>query len=307
MKLSAKAWWSILVTTLKNLIKKDFFNNSASVAYYTVFSLPGITMVTIIMARSFLGKDEQAKGTLLNSLTWLMGNNSSKELEHLLYNPAAISQSTFMTILGVVITLWAATTVIVVIKESLNEIWQVRPKPKNALKGFIMNRFVSLQFVASIGFILIVSLSKDALLSVLKDQVDDVLKDQLLYLTAGLEFIFSIGLEVIVFAAIFKILPDVDIKWKNVWLGAVITTIIFTSSKNLITFYIDHSKFNDAYGGAGSLVGMLAWSYFSAMIVFFGAQFTESYNRYIGRAIGPSKNAVAIKVVEMDSKDLDPS
>ena len=306
MKLSAKQWWSILVTTLKNLLKKDLLNNSAAVAYYSIFSLPGITMVTILITRSFLGEDEEAKSQLLDSLTWLMGNTSSKELEHLLYNPASISQSLFMTILGGMITLWAATTVVVVIKESLNEIWQVRPKPKNALKSYIINRFVSLQFVVSIGFIFIVSLSKDALLTVLKDQVDDVLNDQLLYLTAGLEFIFSIGLEVIVFAAIFKILPDINIKWKDVWLGAVITTIIFTLSKNLITLYIDHSKFNDAYGGAGSLVGMLSWTYFSAMILFFGAQFTMVYNRFIDRDIGPNKNAVAIKVVEINGKDQSP-
>jgi membrane protein len=301
MKLSAKAWWEIFVETLKNLIKKNFLINCASVSFYTIFSLPGITIITIMIVNGFLGEDELEKSELLNQLTWLLGDASYQEIEHMLYNPASTNKSQFMKILGAIIAIGAATTVVIVIKESLNELWQVRSKPKKVLKHFLIDRFISLQFLTSIGLIFIVTLSMDNLLTVLKIEVDILLNDNFLYLTNVLKLIFSTGIELIVFAAIFKILPDVEIKWKDVWIGALLTTIIFALSKNLITIYIDHSKYNEAYGAAGSLVGMLSWVYFSAMILFFGAQFTVAYNHYIGRVIGPNKNAVAIKEVEISS------
>jgi membrane protein len=206
--------------------------------------------------------------------------------------------------LGPIILIVSTTTVFISLKESLNKIWQVKAKPKKVVLKFFIDRLISLEFVASIGFIIIVSLTMDTMVAMLKVTMYGYMKSYSIYVVLVLNSIFSIAVSVLVFASIYKVLPDVEITWKEVWLGAIVTTVLFTIGKYLMAYYLETNNFDNAYGAAGSLVAMLAWVYFSVIILFLGAQFTFVYTKHQGKKIKPNKYAVAIEIVEVAKNEI---
>ena len=207
-----------------------------------------------------------------------------------------------MKIVGSAVLLFSATTVLISLQDSLNKVWHIKPKPKKMILNFVLNRLISLAFVASLGFIILVSLTMDTLIALFKVAISTHLGIFSTYVILVVNFAFAEIVAVLVFASIYKWLPDIKIKWKDVWVGAIVTTIFFTTGKNLIAYYLSTTNFNDAYGAAGSLVATLAWIYYSMLILFFGAQFTFFYAKYTGRKILPGKDAIVVELSEVKNE-----
>jgi membrane protein len=229
-----------------------------------------------------------------------MGSNSAEQVE-MLMSKAFFSEDSFvMKIVGIATLLISATTVFASLQDSINIFWNIRPKPKKEIIKFLLTRLLSLAMVASIGFLLLVSLMADTLMAIFKDALSYLIADSSYYLIWIINASVSLVIVTLVFALIFKVLPDAQVKWKHVWTGAIVTTVLFVIGKYLIGFYLSSSDLGDAYGAAGSLVALLSWVYYSVVILLFGAQFTFTYNQLKGRDILPNDGAVAIVIEEID-------
>lgn len=291
--------WKILLKTLKGFVRGNSFQNSAAIAFYTIFSLPGIAIISVVTASSFFYDDKEVQKEILKQVTLLIGENSADQVEQVMNSTFLSYESLMMKIIGAIVLLISTTTVFVSLQESLNSIWEVKSKPKKIIIKMIINRLLSLAMVAAIGFLVLVSLTMDTLLAMLKSVLAMKLSDHSFYIIIAINFTFSILISLLVFASIYKVLPDVNIQWKDVWAGAIFTTILFTAGKYLIAYYLTDNRLTDAYGAAGSLVALLAWVYYSILILLFGAQFTCVYSRRKGRRIKPSRGAVSIEIVEV--------
>jgi membrane protein len=294
-----KNMWKILIDSFKKFIDENSFQDAAAIAFYTIFSFPGIAIISVTIASGFFYEHEQVKNELLKQMTLLMGQSSEKYIKIMLNASLFSGESLFMKVIGSALLLISTTTVFISLQESLNKIWNIKPKPKRFILKLIANRVLSFSFVASTGLVLLVSLMMDTMIALFKVSILDYFADISIYIVTMINFVFSEAIAVLVFASIYKVLPDVRIQWKDVWVGATVTTILFTVGKTLIAYYLRSADFNSAYGAAGSLVAMLAWVYYSMLILFFGAQFTFVYTNNMGRKILPGKDAVEVKVVEV--------
>jgi len=303
MEITKKHWLGILVASVKKFSDENTIRDCAAIAFYTIFSLPGIAIISVMIASSFFYEHEQVKNELLKDITLLMGKSSEKQINQIISSPILSNESLLMKILGPIILIVSTTTVFISMQESLNKIWKVKAKPKKVVLKFFIDRLISLEFVASLGFIIIVSLTMDTMAAMLKVAMSDYIKNYSIYIVLVLNSIFSIAVSILVFASIYKVLPDLEIKWKDVWLGAIVTTVLFTIGKYLIAYYLDTNNFDNAYGAAGSLVAMLFWVYFTVIILLLGAQFTAVYAQHQGKKIKPNKYAVAIEIVEVAKKE----
>lgn len=285
--------------SLKKFIDDNSFQDGAAIAFYTIFSLPGIAIISVLIASSFYFEHEDVKNELLKQVTLLMGESGASQIELILNASFFSGESLVVKILGTIVLIFSATTVLISLQESLNNIWHIRPKPKKKLLKFVLNRLLSLAFVASIGFIILVSLAFDTMIAVFKVSIIDYIGTLSTYVIQVINFIFAESIAFLIFASIYKILPAIKIEWKDVWVGALMTTIFFTIGKFLISYYLSTTNFKDAYGAAASLVAMLAWVYYSNLTLFLGAQFTYIHAKEKGRLIMPGKNAVELKEVEV--------
>ncbi len=303
MHSSLKKWWEIVLDTFKKFFEEKTFQYSAAIAYFTIFSLPGIAIISVMVASSFFYEDEQVRNELLKQISLLAGQSSADQVESLMSRTFLSSESWIMKIVGSVVIIISTTTVFITLQDSLNAIWKIKPKPKKMILKFVLNRLLSLAMVASIGFMILVSLTLDTFIALLRHIISGHLAGMSFYVIYAINIALNIGVIVLVFASIYKVLPDVKIRWKDVWLGAIVTTILFVAGKYLIAYYLGNADFNDAYGATGSLVALLAWVYYSVLILFFGANFTYVYLQHSGKHIAPSKGAVGIKMIEIEKED----
>jgi len=281
----------LIKETFKNWSDDKASRLAAALAYYTVFSLPPLLIIVIAIAGTFLG-EEAARGEVVMQLQSLIGVEGAKAIEAVISgasNSGAVS-SLSASFISVIILLFGATAVVAQLQDALNTIWGVVPKPGNMIKVFIFQRLLSFGMILGVVFMLLVSLIMSAALGILSKYLGG--------LFPGLEVIwalidFTISLSVIsaLFALMFKYLPDVKIKWSDVLIGAVITAFLFNIGKYLIGLYLAKSAFNSTYGAAGSLVVLLAWIYYSAQILFVGAEFTQVFARRNGKHIEPKAYA----------------
>lgn len=302
MKASLKNIWKLIKSSFSSFGENNPLQHSAAIAYYTIFSLPGMALIAVMVASSFYER-EMVREELLNQASLLMGKFSANQIEELMSKALLSGESFVMKLVGIVTLLVSATTVFVSLQESFNNIWRVRPKPKRGVIKFLFNRLISLAMVASIGFLLLVSLTADTLIAIFKDVISDYLAETSYYIIWFLNTGLSVVIITFIFALLFKILPDAQIKWRHVWVGSIVTTILFILGKYLIGFYLSSSNVLDVYGAAGSLVALLAWVYYSVLIVLYGAQFTVSYNEFKGEIVLPNDEAVQIKVQEIEEED----
>jgi membrane protein len=215
-------------------------------------------------------------------------------------NASLDSTGTFAKIVGVLTLAVSATAIFLSLQTSLNKIWGIKPKPQRGWLKWIINRLISLAMVISLGFVFLVSLHVDTVLVVFQDLIARFMKDVTLYVVTGINIIISLAFIAFIFGMIFKVLPDAMIRWRDVWVGAIITAILFTGGKYLIGLYLGNSSFNSAYGAAGSLVIILVWVYYSTLILLFGAELTSVYAKERGSEIQPYSNAVKIQIVEVE-------
>jgi membrane protein len=259
-----------------------------------------VLLITISIGATFYEHNVVRDG-LTQQIGQLIGESSAKEIEKILMNASMEGdRSVVARIVGIAALIISGTTVFMSLQLSINKVWSVRAKPKRGLLKYVVDRLLSLAMIISIGFILLVSLVIETLIVFLRDFLEGKLGGLSVYLFSGMSILLSVLIVSIIFGLMFMILPDAKIKWRDVWVGSLITGILFSLGKYLIGFYLGTSSLNTAYGAAGSLVIILLWVYYSAIIFLYGAKLTYAYTEVYHRKIVPNPNAVRVETVEME-------
>jgi len=272
----------------------NVFKHSAAVSFYTLFSLAPISIIVVTIIGFFFGKD-QASRQFEAQITQLVGP-ASAEVVRVTAQASQISErSRFATSVGIILLLVGATTVFGQIQDSLNDIWRVKAKPtRSSWLIILIRRLVSFAMVLTIGFLLLVSL----VISTLIESVRELFTPGLSISPVLLQTVnVAIGFVVItlLFALLFKFLPDVKLRWSDVWIGATLTSLLFSGGRYLIALYLGHSTVASIYGTAGSLVALLIWIYYSCAIFFYGVEFTRVYRSTHGFEVEPKSTAVRVR------------
>jgi membrane protein len=262
----------------------------AALAYYTIFSIGPLLLIAVAMAGLFLGQ-EAARGQISGELGKFFGPEMAKSLEEMIEAAAKPKTGRLATIVGILTLMLGASGVFGQLKDALNTIWNVEKKPVSGIVNFIKTRFLSMAMVLGIGFLLLVSLVFDAAVSALGPWLERLIGGEALI--QFLSVVLSFAISVVLFAAIFRILPDLKIAWHDVWLGAVFTSLLFALGKWGLGVYLGKAAVGSTYGAAGSLVILLVWVYWSAQILFFGAEFTQVYARTLGTLRGDTSKREA--------------
>ena len=284
---------SLLKTTLFEWLDDQAPTLGAALAYYTVFSLAPLLVITIAIAGLVFG-GEAAQGQIFDQLRGLVGDASSKAMEQIVQSASAEPKAGVVaTVIGFVTLLFGASGVFGQLQASLNIIWGVQPKPGRGILGIIRDRILSFGFILVVGFLLLVSLLLTAAIAFVGQQFEAMIPgmEALIQLVNS---ILSLVVITLLFAMMFKILPDANIRWRDVWIGAFITALLFTLGKLALGFYLGRSGVASSYGAAGSLIVLLLWVYYSSQIVFFGAELTQVYANRYGAQVTPSNNAIAV-------------
>ncbi|MDZ7773516.1 MAG: YihY/virulence factor BrkB family protein [Balneolaceae bacterium] len=285
------SYWKILKETALEFWNDDPWTWSASIAFYVIFSLPAIIIITMSVAGS-LYDDAAVRQSLLDQAGRLLGPESAGTIQSILANAGAYGGSLAAELAGIAILLFSATTVIVTLQHTLNTLWGIRLRPDTNLFKYVVDRLLSLAMVIGMGFLLLVSLLLDTFLALFRELVVEWLSGASWILLSGVNQALSLGVIALIFAVTFRVLPDAEVAWRDVWTGAFLTALLFSAGKFLIGFYLGNSVFGSIYGAAGSLVVMLVWIYYSAVIVLVGAEFTYVYARARGRPIRPDSKAM---------------
>lgn len=273
---------------------------SASLAYYTVFSLGPLLIVIIFLTSIFLGR-EAVEGSIYAQIQGFVGDDAAKQIQDIIKNASITGKGTVAAIIGIVTLLIGATSVFGEIQDSVNDIWGLKPKPKQGWLKLIKNRLLSFGIIGSLGFLLLVSLAITAVVEALGKRLEAAFPNVTVVVFYITNLVLTLGVTTLLFAVIFKVLPDARIKWKDVWAGAISTSILFMIGKFAISFYISKSDVGSTYGAAGSLVILLVWIYYSSIILYFGAVFTKAYAKKYGSSIKPNEYAVTTKKVEVET------
>ena len=265
---------------------------AASLAYYTVFSIAPLLLISIAIAGAFFG-DDAVRGEVFGQIHGLVGKEGAAAIQGMLQSTQKPNSGGFVTTIFSVITLLlGASGVFGQLQEALNIIWEVKPKPGRNLIKFVRARFLSSSMILVIAFLLLVSSILSAGL-VAFTQFTNKLVPGLEILGSTLEFVLSLLLVTLLFAAIYKILPDVKVPWRNLWVGSAVTALFFNLGKILIGLYLGNSHIGSAFGAAGSVIVLLVWIFYSAQILLLGAEFTQVYSSSVGTPIQPSDYATS--------------
>jgi membrane protein len=301
MKKFAKSSWGILKQSVVSFVNGDSFTHASSIAFYTIFSLPAILLISLSMGSTLFERTDVQR-ELISQVGSLIGQGSAMEIENILLNAARNTDTLFARVVGIITLVLSATTVFLSLQISINQIWKIKPKPKKGFIKFIINRLLSLTMVISMGFILMVSLVVDTVLVMFQEKLSDNFGGITLTIVTGLNIMVSLLFIAALFGLMFKMLPDAKIKWRDVWVGSIVTTALFTGGKFLIGLYLGNSTLTSAYGAAGSLVIILVWVYYSALIFLFGAELTFIYTKEVGSGIEPYAHAVSVEMIEIEKK-----
>lgn len=266
---------------------KDPFRQSAVIAYYAIFSIPGLLVLIISIAGYFFG-NEVVNRNILEQISSTMGSETSIQISQILIKSTESKSTAWGSIIGVVILLFGATGVFVELQKSLNLIWHVEVIPKKGIFTILKARLFSFGLILAIAFLLLVSLVVNTALSSIADWIKIYSNDSTTIIFNVLTFLFSFAVISVLFALMFKILPDAQIKWKHVWLGSIVTGILFTVGKTILAFYFSTANPASVYGVAGSVILILLWVSYSSMILFFGAEFTATYAKFYSGTIAPT-------------------
>lgn len=266
---------------------------SAALAYYTVFSIPPLMVVAIGIASLFTDRatiEEQ----VVSQAGGLMGQQGGEAIQTILQSAEEPGNGELLpTLLGVALLVFGASGVFTQLQDAMNTIFGVKPDPKRGIMGLIKDRFLSFTMVLTIGFILLVSLVLSTVLASFGGFVGGLVTEAeaLLWI---INFLISFGVFMLLFALIFKTIPDVKISWRDVLVGAAVTALLFKIGEYALSFYFERSDPTSAFGAAGSIILLLLWIYYSAQIIFLGAEFTEVYARRLGSGIQPEADAVPL-------------
>lgn len=290
--MNLQAIWKLLQETFKEWSDDKASRLAAALAYYTIFSIAPLLIIVIAIAGAVFG-EEAARGQIVGQIQGLVGKDGAQFIQTAIQNANKPQTGVMASIISVVVLLVGATGLFTELQDSLNTIWEVKAKPGRGVNNMIRLRFLSFAMVIGIGFLLLVSLVISTGLAALVKYFGNILPG-VDFLWRIVNFILSFSITTALFGLIFKVLPDVKITWNDVFIGAVITSFLFSIGRFLLGQYLGNGSFGSAYGAAGSLVVLLAWVNYAAQILFFGAEFTQVYAKRYGSGIVPTKDAIPL-------------
>jgi membrane protein len=299
-KQAVKNGFTILKAAFSGFMNDLALKYSASLAYYTLFSLAPLLLLLISLAGIFLGKDA-SQGKIFAEINGIVGAESAKSIQDMIKHLQTSGKSTISVIIGIITLIIGATTVFGEIQESINLIWQVKPKPKVAWIKLVKDRLLSGSMIVTLGFLLLVSFIVNGALLALSTHLETFMPAVTVTLFNVLSVAISFIVIAVLFGVIFKVLPNANIKWRDVRSGAVFTAVLFMIGRLVIGIYISNTS--SSYGAAGSLIVILLWIYYTAAILYFGAEFTRAYADFYGIKIEPAEFAVHIEQTEK-AKDV---
>ncbi|GGB16916.1 YihY/virulence factor BrkB family protein [Mucilaginibacter rubeus] len=308
MKFLSKAYfkqlWKVLLASFTGFSKDNGLKLSASLAYYTVFSIAPLLIIVISVAGLVFGQDA-ATERLYPEIVRYVGKTPAAQIQDALKHLALSGKSGIAVVIGVVTLLLGASSIFIEIQDSLNIIWRVKAKPKSGWMQLLKNRFVSFSLIISLGFLLLASLIINLIISALKDQIQHFFPGIDSFTKVFVQ-VLNLGITLVVittlFGIIFKFLPDVKIKWRDVRSGAVFTAILFMIGQYLISLYIQYTAQGSAYGAAGSIIVILVWIYYTSAILYIGAEFTQVFAEASGSHIEPADYAVHVQQTEVEHR-----
>jgi membrane protein len=289
----------VLVQSFKNFMDDKILKYSAALAYTTVFSMGPLLVVIIFLCSIFLG-EEAITGEIYNQMKQFVGPDAALQLQTIIKNASLSGKETTAAIIGIVTLLFSATAVFAEIQDSINSIWGFKAKPQKGFWQFIRTRFLSFSIIVSLGFLLLVSLAVTSLIEGLNNRLKAYFPDITVAVFYILNLVISFTVITTLFALIFKVLPDAKTKWKDILPGAIASGVLFMIGKFGISFYIGKSDIGSTYGAAGSLVILLLWVYYSAIILYIGAEFAKAWSTHKGSSIQPNDYAVSLTKIEVE-------
>lgn len=275
-KLTFNAWFD-----------KDPFRESAVIAYYAIFSIPGLLYLIISVASYFFGK-EKVSQNIIEQIGSTMGADTAAQINGMLTTASQAQSSLLGSIIGIATILVGATGVFVELQKTFNLIWHVKVAPKSGLLPLLKARLFSFGLILAIAFLLTISLVISTALAAMSNWIKVDTSEFMIVFFNIVNFIISLAVISTLFGLMFKILPDAKIQWKHVWLGSLVTGLLFTIGKTALAFYFGKAEPASAYGAAGSIILMMLWVSYSSMIVFFGAEFTATYAKLYSGTVPPS-------------------
>ena len=298
-KLSLKGVWQLLKEAIYGFNENHVFKLSGSLAYFTVFSIGPMLIVIIFLADLFYGR-EAVEGTIYGEIKSFVGPEVAVQIQEIIKNATISGRGTVTAIIGFITLIIGTTTVFAEIQDSINFIWNLKTKPEKGWIKIILNRLLSFSIVVGLAFLLLVSLIINGIMEAFGDHLATVFPDMAITVLYIINLILTFIVITFLFAIIYKVLPDAKIKWKDVMIGAIVTALLFMLGKFGITYYIGSSNIESTYGAAGSLIILLLWVYYSAIILYFGAEFTKAYAVHFATRIYPSSYAVWIKHIDIE-------
>lgn len=294
--------WTVLSNSFNGFVDDRCLKLSAALAYYTVFSLAPLLVLIISLSSIFFG-EEAIQGQIFSQINGLVGNQAARQIQDMIKSVGLSGKTNTALAIGIITLLIGATSIFVEIQESVNIIWRVKAKPKRGWLKLLKDRLLSSSLVVSLGFLLAVSLLINGLILALSNRLTQLMPGLGVYIISGFNFLISTAVVTVLFGTIFKVLPDAKIAWKDVRLGAIFTALLFMLGRYVIGVYIETTGTESTYGAAGSLIVILTWIYYTAAILYFGAEFTQAYANQFGIHIEPADYAVYIEQTERE-KDV---
>ncbi len=294
MELKLRDLGKLLKCTSIEWNKKEPFRQSAVIAYYAVFSMPGLLVLIISIAGYFFGRDV-VNENILAQVSGTMGADTASQIRSMLAITTVTKPTLWGTLFGILILLMGATGVFVELQKSLNGIWKVEAVPQKGMLPIIKARLFSFGLILAIAFLLVVSLVVSTALVAMSHWIKVDTSDFMVVVFNSINFVISLMVISALFGLIYKILPDAKVQWKHVWLGSLITGLLFTLGKTLLSLYFGLANPGSAYGAAGSVILILLWVSYSSMILFFGAEFTANYADLYSGKVAPTEIAKVTK------------
>src|SRR5690349_14278874 len=298
---SIKTAFRLLKNSAIAFSEDNAFKLSASLSYYTIFALGPLLIIIISLSGYFLGKDA-VEGRIYDELNTVIGSEAALQVQNIISSAHGTHATTIGTLIGFIILIIGATGVFTEMQSSINFIWSVRAKPKKGWLKYLSNRLLSFSLVAGLGFLLLVSLMVNTLLNLLMKRLAARFPHLDFDILNTANTLITLAVIASLFAVIYKVLPDAVISWRDAWIGSIFTAGLFMVGKFLIGLYIGRSNIGLTYGTAASVVIILAWVYYSSLILYYGAEFTKIYALHSGEGIRPKQTAVFI--IKRETKEI---
>lgn len=286
--------WKILKVSVRNLGQDEPLVYSAAIAFFAIFSLPAILLVVSLVGSLFFA-EEDVRSEIISQVSEWVPDDASRQVASVLDNVTDIPSGTWGIIVSIVVILKSATIIIFIVQKALNSVWKLKLKPDAPYFTVAKHRLLTFLLVAGLGLALVLNLMLDTVLSLYSNQLEDLLAEYFPPTAQAIQYLFSLFLTLVIFATIQKTLPDARIAWKDAIAGGIITAVLFIIGKSVVDVIFSNIEIAGIYSAAGSLVIVLLWIFYSAQILFLGAELTKAYSMHHNRGVKPSSIAVKYK------------